>query len=144
MTTDLIERLRYWVQWLNDAGDDGSRMRADIDAAADAISQAEGEAVAWRWREKPEDRWQLQDGQPRDWVTRLGYQVEPLFAHPLPGWNEAVEEAAEDEELVDVFHAELVRQGAFSIEKHGKIALAMAPFIDAALAAIQRTLKRTP
>lgn len=44
--------------------------------------------------------------------------------------QQALEALIEDEALADKVHAELKRQQAFSIERHGKVALAVAPFME--------------
>ena len=62
-------------------------------------------------------------------VTRL---TEALSERP---------EWLEDDDLSDAFHAELKRQGAFSMEKHGMIALATAPFQNIIWDALRRAIK---
>jgi hypothetical protein len=59
--------------------------------------------------------------------------------YPAPDREAATREAViEDETLVDEFHAELRKQGAFGVEHYGKVVLAMHPFIAATLRAVDR------
>lgn len=74
-------------------------------------------------------------------LSDLSAQITRLTAALSEETEACAKVAADDELLCDEFHAELRKQGAFSIEHYGTVALAMSPFIDAAFRAIARSRK---
>ncbi|MFC7378215.1 hypothetical protein [Brevundimonas sp. GCM10030266] len=101
--------VRRWADWINDVSADmeqpewGGKTRNDVlnerDFLLKALSRApvsggEGEAVAWRWRLKPETDWWVSV---RPFGSKTG-EEQPLYTHPSdPSATERMRAEREDE-----------------------------------------------